>query len=70
MIIHTILCVVVTAFSIPLFTGCAAGSAAAGYTVSAKSADKLSQEAEDHIIERVKAEVIAELAMKGLIEQK
>lgn len=49
-----------------ILSGCAAGSAAAataGYSLKAQSADSLSAEAEERIVERVKREIKAELAV-------
>jgi hypothetical protein len=45
-----------------LFTGCAAGSATAGYSMKAQTADSLSTEAEQRIVDRAKSEVKAEMA--------
>jgi hypothetical protein len=45
-----------------LLTGCAAGSATAGYSMKAQTADSLSTEAEQRIVDRAKNEVKAEMA--------
>jgi hypothetical protein len=51
-------------FLLHFLTGCAAGSATAGYSLKAKEADYLSASGEQRITERVKREVILELGNK------
>jgi hypothetical protein len=46
--------------AVPLLTGCAAGSATAGYALKAKEADFLSAEGEQRITSRVKREIMLE----------
>jgi len=48
--------------SITFLTGCAAGSATAGYALTAQSAYSLSAAAEQRIVNRTKAEVMSELS--------
>lgn len=43
-----------------LLTGCAAGAATAGYAIKAQSADGLTTEAEQRIVDRVKREICSE----------
>lgn len=45
---------------LPLLTGCAAGSATAGYALRAKEADYLTAEGEQRITNRVKREIMLE----------
>lgn len=47
--------------SIALMTGCAAGSATAGYALKAQSADSLTADAEQRIVERAKREMMADM---------
>lgn len=47
---------------LPLLTGCAAGSATAGYALKAKEADYLSAQGEQRITNRVKREIMLELS--------
>ncbi len=47
---------------LPLLTGCAAGSATAGYALKAKEADYLSAQGEQRITNRVKREVLLEMS--------
>lgn len=47
--------------SILSLTGCAAGAATAGYALKAQSADSLTANAEQRIVERTKREIMAEL---------
>lgn len=42
-------------------TGCAAGSATAGYALRADTADKLSSAGEQRVVDRAKKEIFAEL---------
>ncbi len=51
--------------TLPLLTGCAAGSATAGYALRAKEADRLTAEGEERITNRVKREIILELGGQG-----
>lgn len=51
-------------FAIVLFaalTGCAAGSATAAYSVKAQTADNLTSDAEQRIVDRAKREALAEM---------
>lgn len=48
--------------SLTIITGCAAGAATAGYALKAQSADSLTTDAEQRIVERTKREVMAELS--------
>lgn len=43
-------------------TGCAAGAATSGYSLKAQTADSLSAEAEQRLVERTKREIMAELS--------
>ncbi len=45
-----------------IFSGCAAGAATAGYALKAQSADSLSADGEQRIIDRAKREVLAEIS--------
>ncbi len=45
-----------------VLTGCAAGSATAGYALKAKEADYLSAQGEQRITNRVKREVLLEMS--------
>ena len=45
-----------------ILTGCAAGAATAGYALKAQSADSLSAEAEQRIVQRAKRELMAEMS--------
>lgn len=45
-----------------LLAGCAVGSATAGYALKAETADKLSSEGEQLIVDRTKREILAERA--------
>jgi hypothetical protein len=47
--------------SLAILTGCAAGAATAGYALKAQSADSLTAEAEQKIVERTKREILSEL---------
>lgn len=50
-------------FSLVLvLTGCAAGAATAGYAIKAQSADGLTSEAEQKIVDRTKREIFAEIS--------
>ncbi len=44
-----------------IVSGCAAGSATAGYSLKAHTADNLSAEAEQRIVDRTKREMYAEM---------
>lgn len=56
---HVYLTLTVLALS-PMLHGCAVGAASAAYALQAKTADGLSSEAEDKIIEKVKKAVLLE----------
>jgi hypothetical protein len=45
---------------LPLLTGCAAGSATAGYALKAREADCLTAQGEQRITDRVKREILLE----------
>ena len=47
-----------------VLTSCAAGAATAGYSIKAQSADGLSAEAEQRIINRAKMEILAEIPVQ------
>ena len=51
----------VFSFSILILSGCAAGAATAGYALKAQSADSLTADAEQRIIDRAKREVMADI---------
>jgi outer membrane lipoprotein-sorting protein len=63
-IIEKLMLISGTILVLPFLTGCAAGSATAGYSLKAKEADYLSASGEQRITERVKREVILELGNK------
>lgn len=48
--------------SLLFLSGCAAGAATAGYALKAQSADSLSAEGEQRIIDRTKREILAEIS--------
>lgn len=47
--------------ALPFLTGCAAGSATAGYALKAREADCLTAEGEQRITNRIKGEIMLEL---------
>jgi hypothetical protein len=47
-----------------MLSGCAAGSATAGYAIKAHTADQLSSDGEARIVERAKRELIAEYCLE------
>lgn len=47
-----------------ILTSCAAGAATAGYAIKAQSADGLTAEAEQRIINRAKAEMMCDMPMR------
>ena len=49
------------AFSLILFSGCAAGAATAGYALKSQCADSLTSDAEQRIVDRAKREMMAEM---------
>ena len=55
----------ITSLSV-LLVGCAAGAATSAYSVKAQSADGLSAEAEQRIIDRAKRELAAEMYQKNM----
>lgn len=50
--------------SLSFLTSCAAGAATAGYALKAQSADGLTAEAEQRIINRAKAELMADIPIQ------
>lgn len=54
----------ISGLAISLLTGCAAGAATAGYSIKAQSADGLTSEAEQRIINRAKAEILCDMSMQ------
>lgn len=56
-----IMAISLSALSFAILTGCAAGAATAGYALKAHSADSLSSQAEQRIVERTKREIMAEI---------
>ena len=53
---------------LPFISGCAVGSATAGYSLRAKTADELKPEARQSIIDQVKKEIIEYLEAKGILK--
>ena len=51
------LSIVIPAMTLALLTGCAAGSATAGYSLKAQSADSSTSNAEQRLIEKIKREI-------------
>lgn len=51
---HILLCVMTAA----MLSSCAAGSATAGYALKAQSADSLTTQAEQRLVDRIKGELI------------
>lgn len=49
-------------------SGCAAGAATAGYALRAQSADSLSSEAEQRIVDRTKKEIKMEMIRESNIQ--
>jgi hypothetical protein len=59
--------VTMSMFSIAILTGCAAGAATAvtaGYSLKAQSADSLTADGEQRIIDRAKKEILSEMSME------
>ncbi len=52
---------------VTILTGCAAGAATAGYALKAQSADSLTADAEQRIIDRAKREIIADMGNNHVI---
>lgn len=53
-----------SALSLSSLTSCAAGAATAGYAIKSQSADSLTASAEQRIINRAKAEIMADVSMQ------
>ena len=53
--------IILSILSLAALSSCAAGSATAGYSVRSQSADNISPEAEDRIVERAKNEALLEI---------
>ena len=52
----------ISALSLAILTGCAAGAATAGYAIKAQSSDSLTSAAEQRIVDRTKQEIYFEMS--------
>ncbi len=61
---YTVLSMITLSVMCSFITGCAAGSATAGYALKSQSADSLTASAEERLVNRVKREIMQEIATK------
>jgi hypothetical protein len=60
--IRKLIALSIPTLSLALLSSCAAGAATAGYALKAQSADSLTTDAEQKIVERAKREIMNELS--------